>query len=86
MRLGFLGLVNTGAFNKKERKLEAESNVESTNSDYVKGNSLQERQKWCDALNSIYNTNFSLEAVRQEIVEGEEMKEETDDSKEISEV
>lgn len=89
LRLGFLGLVNTGAFNKKERKLEAESNVESTNSDYVKDNSLQERQKWCDAINSIYNTNFSLEAVRQEIVEGEEMdpmKEETDDNKEISEV
>lgn len=71
LRLGFLGLVNTGAFNKKERKLEAESNVESTNSDLVKVNSTRERQRWCDAINSIYDTNFSFECIEQEIEESE---------------
>lgn len=71
LRLGFLGLVNSGAFNKKERKLEAESNVESSNADFVKENSLRERERFCQAINSIYDTNFSCEFVEQEIQESE---------------
>lgn len=90
LRLGFLGLVNTGAFNKKERKLEAESNVESTNSDLVKVNSTRERQRWCDAINSIYDTNFSFECIEQEIEssEGSDQMTESEDGadEEVSDI
>lgn len=82
LRLGFLGLVNSGAFNKKERKLEAESNVESSNADFVKENSLRERERFCRAINSIYDTNFSCEFVEQEIQEseGSDVMEESEDT------
>lgn len=66
-RLGFLGLVNSGAFNKKERKLLDEVNVESANSDKVLDNSLKERQTFCDNINHIYGTNFSVRIVEEEV-------------------
>lgn len=83
LRMGMLGLVNNGTFNKKERKLEGESNVEAGNADLVAENSLQERMKFANALNSIYGTNISVEFVGcaseeegEEESEEEEMKEE----------
>lgn len=66
-RLGFLGLVNSGTFNKKERKLVDETNVESANSELVIENSLRERKHFCEMLNFIYGTNFSVEIVEQEV-------------------
>lgn len=66
-RLGFLGLVNSGTFNKKERKLLDEVNVESANSDRVLDNSLKERQTFCDNLNHIYGTNFSVRIIEEEV-------------------
>ncbi|NLN80052.1 MAG: hypothetical protein GX132_01440 [Erysipelotrichia bacterium] len=61
-RLGFLGLVNQGTFQKKERKLVDETNVEASNSTLVIENSLKERQLWCDIMNHIYKVNFSVKA------------------------
>lgn len=69
-RLGFLGLVNSGTFNKKERKLVDEANVESANSELVLENSLRERQTFCDTINYIYGTNFSVEVNAEEREEG----------------
>lgn len=66
LRLGMLGHANNGTFNKKERKLENESNVESSNADLVNENSIVERERFANALNSIYGVNFSVESVSEE--------------------
>ena len=69
-RLGALGLENTGAFNKKERKLGAETNIESKNSSLVIDNSLAERQNWCDVVNNIFGVNFSVEPAETDNEQG----------------
>lgn len=74
-RLGFLGLVNSGSFNKKERKLLDEVNVESANSDKVLENSLKERQTFCENINHIYGTNFSVRIIAEEVNEDVDISE-----------
>ena len=90
LRLGWLGHENTGAFNKKERKLSNESEVETSNSDLVIGNSCRERQRFVDVVNSTYGVNFSfnVKKIEAEANEEEEEKEggEQDESERLSDV
>lgn len=52
------GIANSGVFNKKERMLQQEQQLNGSNSDSIYDDGLEQRQRFCDLFNQYYGMNM----------------------------
>lgn len=73
IRLATHGLDNGGIFQKKERKLMAEQNMNASTAGFIYNDGLTIRQRFCDIVNSIWGLGIWCEASENQLEEDIDM-------------